>query len=86
MTMAEIEERFADEWVLAADPVVDEMLQVQSGRVLWHGKDRDEVYRKALELNPHSAAFLYTEHIPYDRAVIVTPRVFGSEAQRRVES
>ncbi len=71
MTMAEIEKRFADEWVLLADPIVGESLQVKGGTLLWHSKDRDEVHRKALELRPHDSAILYTGKIPANTVIIL---------------
>jgi hypothetical protein len=43
-SLAAIRKQFDSEWVLLEDPVTDESLQVKSGRVLWHSKDRDEVY------------------------------------------
>ena len=44
-------------------------LTVRRGRVRWHSKDRDEVYRKAVELRPGRFAILYTGRIPEDSAV-----------------
>src|SRR5438067_13666613 len=44
--LAGIQARFPSEWVLLEDPETSEMLEVRSGNVLWHSKDRDEVYRK----------------------------------------
>ncbi len=52
LTVAEIEERFGSEWVLIEEPQTNEALQVKAGKVRWHSKDRDEVYRKAVELRP----------------------------------
>lgn len=43
LTLAEIEARFASEWVLVEDPQTDEALEVRSGKVRWHSNDRDEV-------------------------------------------
>lgn len=60
MTLAEIESRFESEWVLVEDPQTNEALEVQSGRVLYHSKDRDEFDRKVLELRPRRFAVLYT--------------------------
>ena len=60
LTMAEIEAQFVAEWVLIEDPQTNDALEVQSGKVLYHSKDRDEVYRKALELRPKHSAILYT--------------------------
>ena len=69
LTAAQIEEQFDSEWILVEDPQTDNALQVQSGRVRWHSKDRDEVYRKAVELRPKRFALLYTGKMPKDTAV-----------------
>jgi hypothetical protein len=71
LTLAEIEARFQSEWVLVEDPETDESLQVKSGKVLWHSKDRDEVYRKALELRPKRSAFLYTGSVPEEVVIVL---------------
>jgi len=71
LTAAEIGERFESEWVLVEEPETDEALNVQRGRVRWHSTDRDEVYRKAVELRPHRFAMLYTGRIPEDSAVVL---------------
>lgn len=71
LNITEIENRFASEWILITDPNTDDALGVQSGKVLWHSKDRDEVYRKAVELHPKRFAILYTGTMPKDTAVIL---------------
>ena len=65
MTVAEMESRFPSEWILIGDPQTDEHLRVLGGKVLCHSKDRDEVYRKAIDLPaPKHFATLYTGPIP----------------------
>ncbi|MFQ6113347.1 MAG: sulfotransferase family 2 domain-containing protein, partial [bacterium] len=71
MTFAEIESQFESEWVLVENPQTNETLEVLSGRVRCHSKDRDEVYRKAVELRPKRFAMLYTGTIPKDTAVVL---------------
>jgi hypothetical protein len=66
LTIAQIEERYPDEWVLVEDPITNKALEVQGGKVLFHSADRDEMYRKAIELRPKHSAFLYTGRIPDD--------------------
>lgn len=62
MTLAEIEDRFPDEWLLIDRPEMDEHDRLARGRVVFHGPDRDEVYRKALELpTPRDIAFHCTK-------------------------
>ena len=71
MTVAEIESRFTSEWVLVENPEMNESLEVQGGKVLYHSKDRDEVYRKAVELRPKRFAMLYTGTIPENTAIVL---------------
>jgi hypothetical protein len=71
LTLNEIEARFESEWVLIGDPQTDENLCVQSGIVLCHSKDRDEVYRRAIELRPKRFAMHYTGTIPEGTEIIL---------------
>ena len=71
MSIAEIETQFESEWVLVEDPKTNEALEVQSGTVRCHSKDRDEVYRKAVELRPKRFAMLYTGKLPKDTAIVL---------------
>ena len=71
MTVDQIEAQFESEWVLLEDPQTNEALEVQGGKVLWHSKDRDEVYRKAVELRPKRFAVLYTGKMPEGTAVVL---------------
>ena len=71
LTISEIERQFLSEWVLVEDPQTNDALEVQSGRVRWHSKDRDEVYRKAVELRPRRFAMLYTGRMPENTAIIL---------------
>ena len=71
LTISQIEKRFEAEWVLVEDPQTNEALEVQAGRVRWHSKDRDEVYRKAVELRPRRFAMLYTGRMPEDTAIVL---------------
>lgn len=71
LSRPDIEDRYRSEWVLIADPEVDENLEVVRGKVACHSKDRDEVDRKAIELRLKHSAFLYTGRIPEDVAIIL---------------
>jgi hypothetical protein len=71
LTIAEIESQFQSEWVLVEDPQTNEALEVQGGKVLHHSKDRDEVYRKAVELHPKRFAMLYTGTMPPNTAIVL---------------
>ncbi len=69
LTMAEIEGKFESEWVLIEDPSTDASLDVRGGTVRSHGKDRDEVYRQAVQLRPKRFAIVYTGTVPGDTAI-----------------
>jgi hypothetical protein len=71
LTMAQIEAQFDSEWVLIEDPRADETLEVRGGTVRWHGKDREDVYRRAVELHPKRFAIVYTGKMPPDVAIAV---------------
>ena len=60
LTIAEIESQFDSEWVLVEDPQTNESVEVQSGKVLYHSKNRDEFDRKALEFHPKRFAVVFT--------------------------
>ena len=59
LTRAEMEAQFEGEWVLVADPEVDEYQEVQQGRVVYHGQDREAMYDQDEALQLKSAAYLY---------------------------
>lgn len=71
LTIAQIEAQFESEWVLIEEPETDQALQVQRGKVRWHSRDREEVYRKAVELRPTRFAVLYTGQMPEDTAIVL---------------
>jgi hypothetical protein len=71
LSKAEIETRYPSEWVLVGDPESDENLEIIRGTVLFHSPDRDEMYRKAIELRPKSAATLYTGALPEDEDFVL---------------
>jgi hypothetical protein len=73
LTMAHIGAKFDSEWVLIEDPRTDEFLEVRSGTVRWHGKDREEVYRRAVEIRPQRFAIVYTGKMPGDTAIPLRP-------------
>ena len=61
-----MEEIYAQDWVLIAEPETDEMHRVLRGKVVFHGSDGDECWYKAIELNlPRAVRYLgeYPEHL-----------------------
>ena len=71
LTIAQIEAQLSSEWVLVEEPETNQALEIQRGKVRWHSKDREEVYRKAVELRPKRFAVLYTGQMPEDTAIVL---------------
>jgi hypothetical protein len=71
LTTSEIWNRFPGEWILIGDPETDEKHEVQAGTLLFHSKEREEVYRKAIELRPRRFATLYTGTMPENTAIVL---------------
>jgi hypothetical protein len=71
LSFAEIKARFKSEWVLLEDPRTTSSLEVKSGKVLCHSKDKDEVYRKARHLRPKHSAILYTGKMPRGKVIVL---------------
>ena len=71
LTIAQIKAQFASEWVLVEVPQTNDALEVQSGKVRWHSKDREAVYRQAVALRPKRFAILYTGKMPEDTAIVL---------------
>lgn len=71
LTIQEIESSFEAEWVLLDEPQANEAHEIQGGRVVSHSKDRDEVYRKAIELRPKRFAMLFTGTLPENTAIVL---------------
>jgi hypothetical protein len=71
LSISEIEAKFDSEWVLIEDPRTDDALEVRGGTVRCHGKDREEVYRRAVEIRPKRFAIVYTGRMPQDTEIIL---------------
>jgi hypothetical protein len=70
LTIQEIEMQYNSEWVLMEDPELTPQMEIARGKVLYHSKNRDEVYQRANELRPKHSAYYYTGKAP-DNMVIV---------------
>ncbi len=64
LTLAQIEARFPDEWVLIENPELDEDLEIVQGRVIAHSPDRATVDSQALRLRPRFSAYHFTGELP----------------------
>jgi hypothetical protein len=71
LTIEEIERRFSGEWVLIVDPELDPQLNVLRGKVMFHDRDRDAVYRRSAELRAERVAFRHVGPWPKDVAFIL---------------
>ena len=71
LSITEIAAKFDSEWVLIEDPRTDEALEVRGGTVRCHGKDREEVYRRAVEIRPKRFAIVYTGTMPQDTEIVL---------------
>lgn len=71
LSYTEIQKQYKSEWVLIEDPETEEDLRIKGGKVLWHSKDRDELYRKAREMKPKHSAIVYTGEVPRDTVIVL---------------
>ncbi len=47
LTMEEIEKKYDGEWVLIEDVETNEQMEILRGKVTYHGKDKNELHRRA---------------------------------------
>jgi hypothetical protein len=71
MKMAEIRERYKDEWVLIEYTKLDEELNVVEGEVIAHSPSRDEIYRQLVKTTGRDIAIEYLGEVPEDLAVML---------------
>ncbi|RKX74595.1 MAG: hypothetical protein DRP87_16535 [Spirochaetes bacterium] len=71
MKWEEIVKRFKDEWVFIGVTEVDEDFNLKVGDVIAHSKDKEEIYRRLLELRPKRFSIEYKGKIPEDLAVVL---------------
>ena len=71
LTAKSMKKKFPSEWILVSNPETDKSLEIIRGKVEFHSKDRDEVYREAVHRKLKKFATLHTGHIPKDSAVIL---------------
>jgi len=71
LTTQEIYRRFHSEWILLEDPQLSKDLRVLGGRVVFHSSDRDELDRKAMQLQLRHSARLFTGTIDAETAIVL---------------
>jgi len=71
LTMKQIEARYSGEWILLVNPERDRQSEIARGRLVFHSKDRSEVYREALERKDEHTAVLYVGKLPEDLVAVL---------------
>ena len=71
MRWEEIKNHYKSEWVLVDVTEVDEGYSVVSGNILAHSQDKEEIYRKLLQIRPKNFTIEYTGQVPEDLAVVL---------------
>lgn len=66
LTIAEIERRYAPDWVLINNPQTDENLKLLAGEVISASKNRNELDRQVIELDLAHSAVRYLGPWPED--------------------
>jgi hypothetical protein len=69
--MKQIERRYNGEWVLIVNPVVDKLIRVVRGELVYHSTDRDEVDRVMLQRRDKSTAMLHIGPLPPDFVAVL---------------
>lgn len=71
LTMREVESKYSGEWVLLVNPKHDKLMRVTRGELVFHSKDRDEVYQKAQKRGDAHTAVLFVGKLPEDLVVVL---------------
>ena len=81
LSIDEIKACDATDWVLIGEPETDEFQHVRAGTVLFHSPDREEVYRKAIDLRSSHFASRYLGEFPEGHRVCPVSRAFSAKAR-----
>jgi hypothetical protein len=71
LTIKQMEKRYPSEWILIVDPETDDSDEVVAGKVVFHSKDRDEMYREAIKIDAKVIATHYTGSIPKGTVIVL---------------
>lgn len=71
MTLEEIKQQYPNEWVFIEFAELDEELKVMEGEVIAHSRDKEEIYKKLLELENEKIAIEITGDIPDEPAYLL---------------
>jgi hypothetical protein len=70
-TIKELEARYSGEWVLLVNPVHNELMEPIRGELIFHNKDRGEVYKEAHKRKDAHTAIFYVGKLPEDLVVVL---------------
>jgi hypothetical protein len=71
MKKEEIFKKYKDEWVLIECKQVDKNFKLIEGEILYHSKDKNQVYKQLLKSKPKDYVIEYTGKVPEDLAVML---------------
>jgi len=71
MTLEEIKQKYPSEWVLIEFTELDEELKVVEGGVVAHSPNKEEIYKKLLELTNEKIAIEFTGEMPEEPAYML---------------
>lgn len=71
MTLEEIKQQYPDQWVLVDFLELDEELKVVEGKVIANSRNKEEIYKKLLELENEKIAIEFTGDMPEEPAYLL---------------
>ena len=71
LTMKQLESQYSGEWVLLVNPVHDKLMEPIRGELVFHSRDRDEVYKEAHKRKDAHTAIFYVGKLPEDLVVVL---------------
>jgi hypothetical protein len=78
-TMKELEARYSGEWVLLVNAVHNKLMEPIRGELVFHNRDRDEVYKEAHKRKDAHTAIFYVGKLPKTWWLCFDAEVSGSE-------
>ena len=70
MRFEEIVEKFRGEWLLIEYEELNEELEVERGKVIFHSPHKSEVYKKLMEIRGGNVAIEYAGEAPKELSVL----------------
>jgi hypothetical protein len=79
LSIDEMRRLYDSQWLLVEDPVTTPMLQVTAGKVLWHSKNKQEIYQKLEEFKPTNAALIFAGDLVLDGVFLLNTVPFPTQ-------